>query len=140
MTREEAKQFGLSLLHGIAVRNTGEYAENVKLAIEALSEPSLPSNLNEAAEKFGLEYAPIISGEALDLSGQCYETDDVDWPSRCGFIKGFKAGAEWIAKQGNVYNCYLKKSRLRGFLTVNIVLSNFDWYEGEEVVVQVRKK
>lgn len=59
-------------------------------------EKKLPEGLEEAAEKAGLEYAPIIAGEALDLSGQFYETDDVDWPSRCGFINGFKAGAEWM--------------------------------------------
>lgn len=51
MTREEAKDFGLSLLQGIAERNNGEYADNVRLAIEALSQPSLPSNLDEAAHQ-----------------------------------------------------------------------------------------
>ena len=64
-----------------------------------LIEKELPQGLDEAAEEAGLEYAPIESGEALDLSGQCYETDDVNWPSRHGFLTGFKAGAKWMAGQ-----------------------------------------
>ena len=40
MTKEEAKEFGLSLLHGIMLRNESYpvYANNVKQAIDALSE------------------------------------------------------------------------------------------------------
>ena len=70
--------------------------------IESLQQeqPSLPSNLDEAAEKAGLEYAPKQGGEAIDANGDVYATDDVEWPSRCGFMKGFKAGAEWMAGQG----------------------------------------
>ena len=67
--------------------------------IDTLESEEPDKSLEEAAEESGLEYAPIISGEALDLSGQFYETDDVDWPSRCGFIKGFKAGAKWAFGQ-----------------------------------------
>ena len=37
MTDKEAREFGLSLLQGIADRNNGKYAENVKLAISVLS-------------------------------------------------------------------------------------------------------
>lgn len=55
--------------------------------------------LDEAAEKAGLEYEPIVAGEAIDSNGQCYETDDVNWPSRCGFKNGFKAGANWQKEQ-----------------------------------------
>ena len=64
MTQEEARQFGLNLLHGIAERNKVPdpcYANNVKQAIDALSAPSPPSNLDEAAEVYGSkEYAHAI--------------------------------------------------------------------------------
>lgn len=67
--------------------------------VKQMQEPHLPSNLDEAAEKAGLEYAPEQEGEAIDANGNVYATDDVEWPSRCGFIQGFKAGAEWMARR-----------------------------------------
>ena len=73
--------------------------EDIMSFLSTLESEEPDKSLEEAAEESGLEYAPIISGEALDLSGQFYETDDVDWPSRCGFIKGFKAGAKWAFGQ-----------------------------------------
>lgn len=62
--------------------------------------PKLPSNLDEAAEEIAKSEIPVEAGEALDSNGDCYETDDINWPERCGFIRGFKAGAEWMAGQG----------------------------------------
>lgn len=50
--------------------------------------PSLPSNLDEAAEKYACtEYPPY------------YEMPDDNWKERAGYMKGFKAGAEWMAEQ-----------------------------------------
>lgn len=77
MTKEEAKDFGLSLLQGIAERNNGKYADNVRLAIEALSQPSLPSNLDKAAEVYANQ-------------------DVVVYATR---KKSFKAGANWQKEQ-----------------------------------------
>ena len=144
MTREEA----VKILQNIYFE-VPEIKEALQVAIDALSNPSLSSNLDEAAEKSGLEYAPIISGEALDSSGQFYETDDIDWPSRCGFIKGFKAGAKWMAEQGITFEG--KASRryengLAGFVSwilfdqqkaVNLLVN-----QGEEadVIINIRKK
>ena len=99
MTKEEAKQFGLSLLQGIADRNTDEYAENVRFAIEALSKPSLPSNLDEAARKAGKEVFAVVPGELLNENGRYCMTNDKNWPLRKHYIRGFKAGAEWMAGQ-----------------------------------------
>lgn len=64
-----------------------------------VQETSLPSNLDEAAEEIAKSEIPVVAGEALDLNGDCYETDDINWPERCGFIRGFKAGAELTAGQ-----------------------------------------
>lgn len=80
MTKEEAKKFGLNLLHGIMERNESYpvYANNIKQAIDALSEESssseMPNELEEAATEFANQ-------------------DCVTFISR---VKGFKAGAEWM--------------------------------------------
>lgn len=55
--------------------------------------PSLPSNLDEAAE----QQANLIYPENIRM-GHVAE-HDVNLLTRRGFIKGFKAGAEWMAEQ-----------------------------------------
>ena len=50
--------------------------------------PSLPSNLDKAAEKYACtEYPPY------------YEMPDDNWKERAGYVKGFKAGVEWMTGQ-----------------------------------------
>lgn len=86
MTREEARKFGLSLLNGIMERNKSYpvYANNVKQAIEALSDqPSLPSDLNEAAE----EHAGLNFDRQMEYKSFWNDVDT------------FKAGAEWQKKK-----------------------------------------
>ena len=91
MTKEKARE--IIEAHGIGF-TVDEFDEAVSVAFDT----KVPQGLDEVAKEAGLEYAPIEPGETLDLSGQCYETDDVNWPSRCGFIQGFKAGAKWQLK------------------------------------------
>lgn len=107
MTKEEAKRFGLQLLHGIMERNESYpiYANNVKQAIDALSEPSgnseIPKDLGEAADESwqnspdkGIydEYSPFykdgfIAGAKWDreqiikkaVEGQIYGSDGSHW-------------------------------------------------------------
>lgn len=85
MTTEEAKKFGLQLLHGIMERNESYpvYANNVKQAIDALSEESssseIPNDLEEAAHNFALHYD---NGTCDGIAQDC-----------------FIAGAEWQEKQ-----------------------------------------
>ena len=84
MTTEEAKKFGLQLLHGIMERNESYpvYANNVKQAIDALSEESssseIPNDLEEAAHNFALHYD---NGTCDGIAQDC-----------------FIAGAEWQKK------------------------------------------
>ncbi len=88
MTKEEAKKFGLQLLHGIMERNESYpiYANNVKQAIEALSEPNgsseIPKDLEEAADDY--------IGKVAD-DGWEWETHDI--------VEAFIAGAKWQAEQ-----------------------------------------
>ena len=82
MTKEEAKKFGLQLLHGIMERNESYpvYANNVKQAIDALSEPNgsseIPKDLEEAAKEY-------------------FENPENSWEVRDVFI----AAAKWDREQ-----------------------------------------
>lgn len=82
MTKEEAKRFGLQLLHRIMERNGSYpvYANNVKQAIEALSEPDgsseIPNDLEEAAKAYADDTNPTDS-----------------------FYEAFKEGALWMREK-----------------------------------------
>lgn len=127
--------------NGIDIPNPAECREAMRMAAELLSHPSLPSNLDEAAEKAGLEYAPEEEGEAVDSSGQVYDTDDVNWPLRCGFLTGFKAGAAWMAGQGETKEAVIGMATYEIFIKVSEqTLDELDLRPGDKVVVQIRKK
>ena len=82
MTREEA----IKILQNIYFE-VPEIKEGLRIAIDALSRaslPSLPSNLDEAAEKYQLEVKKhILDGSPIGTAKEA-----------------FKAGAEWMAGQG----------------------------------------
>jgi hypothetical protein len=81
MTKEEA----IKIL--VQIRQWTDYPkEALTMAIEALSQPSLPSNLDEAAEE-----------ESQHAYG---EPTAQGFAKRSFFKRGFKAGAEWMAGQG----------------------------------------
>lgn len=129
MTQEEAKKFGLNILHGVLARNEKfdpSYANLVKEAIDALSQPSLPSNLDEAAEDSWAVYEYRESPKGL------YSTCYVD---------GFKAGAEWMAGQG------MKTTATVGYynhcglsILIEPSLEKQGFKEGDKVIVQIQKK
>lgn len=106
MTKEEAKKFGLDLLHGIMERNESYpvYANNVKLAIDALSEESgsseIPNDhegLDEAAEKF---------------VGPIRDEDDIDELARHSVAKkAVKFGAEWAFGQGSIVRGWIARHK-----------------------------
>lgn len=100
MNKEETLSNLKAYLDGdTAIGNIIPLRSVLESAIKYL-ESSLPPDLDEAAEEIAKSEIPAVAGEALDLNGDCYETDDINWPERCGFIRGFKAGAEWMAEQG----------------------------------------
>lgn len=88
MTREEARQFGLNLLHGIVDRNKVSdpcYADNVKQAIDVLLAPSLPDELEEAAKD------RVTENGRFELTAfEKMRIDDIMF------------GAEWMARQDEV--------------------------------------
>ena len=91
MTNEEARKFGLNLLRGIMERNESYpvYADNVKQAIEALSDGSSekPNNYLEGLDEAALEYVTQKKNNWLG--------DDA-WEF---IFHAFKAGAEWSLSQ-----------------------------------------
>ena len=90
MTLEEARltlqeNFGL-----LSFQYPGRITEALKVAIEALSQPSLPSGLDEAANKFGFKetHERLREGEITRKNEGMF---------RWQIEKAFKAGAEWMA-------------------------------------------
>ena len=108
--------------------------EAVDIAIEALSQHSLPSNLDEAA----------IDAAQLDMQDrQIMEaTNDERLRYSRIFRRGFKAGAEWTAEQGVSFDTEMSWLDSFGFqIGWPENTSIFDCFNpGDKVVVQIRKK
>lgn len=97
---------------------------NLDSAVDYINEcfkPSLPSNLDEAAEEFARFYD---NGTCDGIAQEC-----------------FKAGAEWMAGQGESHETEIV-SRVtgNGLLPAVTCLVNKSYKEGDKVVVQIRKK
>ena len=80
MTNEEAIENIKLIRFNAVITNAKSFKDALDMAIEALSKPELPSNLDEAAEKYENKTNPTCTCE------EC-------------LIKSFKAGAEWMAGQ-----------------------------------------
>lgn len=100
-------------------------------------QPSLPSNLDEAAER---AYPIDISGYSVECRvGAIPEPLDYHERER----KAFKAGAEWMAGQGWHEEAVIKGSYDVVWLNYNVELPiDLAKYfkPGDKVVVQIRKK
>ena len=97
MTREEAIE-NLKLIRLNAVMTGAEsFKEALDLAIVSLSQPSLPSDLDEAAEEYVKDYG--------------YTEDDYK-RERIIAEEHFKAGAEWQKEQ-------MMKEAVEGYVTFN---------------------
>ena len=108
--------------------------EAITMAIEALSIASLPSNLEEAAKKYGTEKHPMTTIGANESAND------------------FKAGAKWMASQGAYFEdviemCYCNKKPM-GLSGDNISITNeiqtlmqsHGIGDGDKVIIQIRKK
>ena len=83
MTREEcvALLYRYAEYDGMGIPNLAGCREAMKMAADLLSQPSLPSNLDEAAEKYA---------EDTWLAGE-------NWGDAAR--RTFKAGAEWMVNR-----------------------------------------
>ena len=86
-------------------------------------QPSLPSNLDEAAEEYVKDYG--------------YTEDDYK-RERIIAEEHFKAGAEWMAGQGHTVDGTFHHSC--GYPSVIELKTYLRDYEGADVIVQIRKK
>lgn len=95
MTREEC----IALLNryanynGVGIPNLEGCKESMKVAADLLSQPSLPSDLDEAAEDLSLKYSIELEECGITASDSVH------------YRTGFKAGAEWMAGQGVRAHC-----------------------------------
>lgn len=138
MTKEEA----IKVLN--QVRQYTDYPkEAFTMAIDALSQPSLPSNLDEAAEK-----------KARDIFESLEKHDIGEEKNRVLFgllelealaLTFSHFGAEWMAGQGISADAEVCKLTERAWVTpINEKQLQRDLYDnfiaGDKVIVQIRKK
>lgn len=85
--------------------------------------PSLPSNLDEAAKEYMRNYIPFDQCDSRDI------------------IRTFKAGAEWLAGQGVTMEAVIGMATEE--ISINVsqqTLDKLNLCPGDKVVVQIRKK
>ena len=101
------------------------------LATYNLSQPSLPSNLDEAAEENSKNYYCSCL-ENHNETGICDGCENVKL--------AFKAGAEWMAGQGQTFGAHVDNGcAIASGVELPFVL--WDTYEdGDVLKVQIRKK
>lgn len=100
--------------------------EALTIAIEALSKPCLPSNLDEAANNYGVNIR-------LGYPRVMDETDRY-------IYNAFKAGAEWMAGQGETQQHFVIGSIADSPCGPAVVCYTEEFSVGDEVIVQIRKK
>ena len=117
-----------------------EAIADVKLIIEGIKEPSLPANLNEAAEEYGKENT-ILPDNYNDGDLPDYQRWTAD---------AFKAGAKWMAGQGETIegkiemdfsdpdNIYARHLSIDYYKELGPALMKFN--PEDEVIVNIRKK
>lgn len=125
MTIEKAKLVLDSLTTWVGQERliTDEIVEAIKM----LSQPSLPSNLDEVAEE-------LYPNPDVKRGTSVFANDE--WREVKKLKDAFKAGAEWMTGQG-----YTREGVARpddDEIWVN--LKNTDIKDGDKVVVQIRKK
>ena len=99
---------------------------DAKKLIEKELQESEPKGLDEAAEEYAWEKEePLADGERLSV---CFNPR----------IDAFKAGAEWMAGQGETFNGFMSVRGKRSLIAIEGSSQNFKF--GEGVIVQIRKK
>lgn len=119
MTKEDAKRI-------LDCSGIGYTVKDFNNAIEVTS---LPSNIDEAIDKYTDNPANFL--EYSDDGWK--DKTDIDYVERA-----FKAGAEWMAKQGETLYDYINvDGKNQRWLGENLLQGDYD--EGQAVIVQIRK-
>lgn len=121
--------------NGVGIPNLEGCKEAMLKAVELLSRPSLPSNLDEAAEEY-----------AAYNSQRWFEGGDIYY-DRSKIMNAFIAGAEWMAAQGESIESTVVTTQDEDTCRPYLALQNFGYMpapitckESDEVIVQIRKK
>ena len=93
MTREEAKNILARLAGGVTFPTWEQIRNAARLALNLFDKRPLPSNLDEAAEKY--------ANRGISSNSDPYEETIAYQADR----DAFKAGAEWMAQQGVKAHC-----------------------------------
>ena len=128
MTKEEIQYEAQSIIQEWGSNDSAPYVEFVeKLASMELPESS--SNLDEAAEEYA--YNNWEDNDYHTGASEGLPFDAIGHTEKC-----FKAGAEWMARQG-----YVKEGIARpDDCEIWVNMTNTDIKDGDEVIVQIRKK
>ena len=127
MTANEAIRAlcSISVPSGNLALITTDVIEALSMAIDALRLPPLPEGLDEAAEESARKWRKNPDGsESRELFFQPH-------------IRGFKAGAEWMAGQVVTFETEVYES-YTGKPIIEEITESF--IPGDKVIVQVRKK
>jgi len=131
MTKEEC--IGLlnryAEYNGMGIPNLAGCREAMRTAAELLQQPSLPSNLDAAAHHFSVM---VLNNPAFLPNAPFSEILKI--------LDGlFKAGAEWMARQGETRDDIVVTGDFDGKAHIFPIPSS-EFNPGDKVVVQIRKK
>ena len=114
-----------------------EECDRQKVSVEEFSKPELPSNLDEAAEEYANKEFPDEPSCGQWGTGDYEPFVDMSYPREIA-KDYFKAGAEWMTRQGISCECEITKDFGISFLKEPFEKSAREM-EGN-VVVQIRKR
>ena len=133
MDKEQAIE-NLKLIRlNAAMTGAESFKEALDLAIVSLSQPSLPSDLNEAAEEYA--YNNWEDNDYHTGAREGLPFDAIGHTERC-----FKACAEWMAAQGETIEGEVVKDIKNNLVVIAKGFSGKNAVFGDKVTVQIRKK
>ena len=127
MTKEEARLTLQENYQFLEFEHPGRIADAIKVALEALLQPSLPSNLDEAAEEYTEQLDEALAYVMFDES------------IRYWIFCSFKDGAKWMAKQGETKEGEVIKDIDNNLAVTAKGFSGKNAKFGDKVTVQIRK-
>lgn len=126
MTREEAR-LTLQENFGYLSEEHPRIIEAMKVAMNILSQPSLLPNMDEAAKEYLKQYNESEFGNGGD-----------DWDD--DILITFKAGAAWMAEQGETQEHFVI-GHTEASHGIPVIVSFPETFEiGDNVIVQIRKR
>ena len=135
MTRAEciALLYRYAEYDGMGLPNLAGCKEAMKMAADLLSQHSIPSGLDEAAEEYG--YINWQSEDYHEGASEGLPFDAIGHTANC-----FKAGAEWMAGQGETIEGEVVKDIKNNLVVIAKGFSGKNAVFGDKVTVQIRKK